>query len=61
MCVAPGVIDTKKENIKNKAIIKSIPNSRLGSPDEVAKLIIWLASDDAEYINGTSITISGGR
>ena len=61
LCVAPGVINTKKENIKNKAIIKSIPNSRLGSPDEVAKLIIWLASDDAEYINGTSVTIAGGR
>jgi len=61
VCVAPGVIDTKIENRKNKAIIKSIPNSRLGNPTEVAKLIIWLASKSAEYINGTTITISGGR
>ena len=61
VCVAPGVIDTKIENRKNKAIIKSIPNSRLGNPAEVAKLIIWLASKSAEYINGTTITISGGR
>jgi NAD(P)-dependent dehydrogenase (short-subunit alcohol dehydrogenase family) len=61
VCVAPGVIDTKIENRKNKDVIKSIPNSRLGKPDEVAKLIIWLASESAEYINGTTITISGGR
>ncbi len=61
VCVAPGVINTKIENRRNKSIIQSIPNSRLGRPDEVAKLIIWLASNDAEYINGTTITISGGR
>ena len=61
VCVAPGVIDTKIENRKNKSIIKSIPNSRLGNPTEVAKLIIWLTSKSAEYINGTTITISGGR
>ena len=61
VCVAPGVINTKLENRSNKTIIKTIPNSRLGSPDEVAKLIIWLASDDAEYINGTTVTIAGGR
>lgn len=60
LCVAPGVIDTKPENRK-KSIIKSIPNGRLGSPIEVAKLIIWLNSKAAEYINGTIITIAGGR
>jgi 3-oxoacyl-[acyl-carrier protein] reductase len=61
LCVAPGVIDTKLDNRKNTNILKTIPNSRLGTPKEVAKLIIWLASDKAEYINGTTITIAGGR
>ena len=61
VCVAPGIIDSKIENRKNKAVIKSIPNSRLGKSLEVAKLIIWLDSKTAEYINGTTITISGGR
>lgn len=61
VCVAPGIINTKKENRQNKKIISTIPNSRLGTPEEVAKLIIWLASDQAEYINGTTVTISGGR
>lgn len=61
VCVAPGVIDNKKENRNNKSIIKTIPNLRLGKAEEVAKLIIWLTSKDAEYINGTTVTISGGR
>ncbi len=61
ICVAPGVINTKPQNRKNKNILKSIPNSRLGEPEEVAKLIMWLVSDNAEYINGTTLTISGGR
>lgn len=59
--VAPGVLNTKIENIKNTSIINSIPLKRLGNASEVAKLIYWLTSDDAEYINGTTITISGGR
>ena len=61
LCVAPGVIDTKLVNRKNTNILKTIPNSRLGTPREVAKLIIWLSSNDAEYINGTTVTIAGGR
>ncbi len=60
LSVAPGVIDTKPEN-RNKSIINSIPSGRLGKPIEVAKLIIWLNSKAAEYINGTTITIAGGR
>lgn len=61
LCVAPGIISSKLENRENKKILKSIPNGRLGTPDEVAKLVLWLISDEAEYINGTTITISGGR
>ena len=61
VCVAPGIIDTKSENRKDKKLLKTIPNSRLGKPEEVAKLILWLSSEEAEYINGTTVTISGGR
>ena len=60
LCVAPGVIDTRADN-KKKSIIETIPSGRLGAPSEVAKLILWLNSKSAEYINGTTITISGGR
>ncbi len=61
LCVSPGVISTKLQNIKNKNLINSIPQGRLGTANEVAKLILWLDSQDAEYINGTTITISGGK
>ncbi|MFA4819644.1 MAG: SDR family NAD(P)-dependent oxidoreductase [Candidatus Aenigmatarchaeota archaeon] len=63
-CVAPGFIDTgltaelpdeKKETYK-----KMIPQGRFGAVDEVAKLITFLASDDASYITGATIDINGG-
>ena len=61
LSVAPGVISTKLENIRNKKLISSIPMGRLGTADDVARLILWLDTEEAEYINGTTITISGGR
>ena len=61
LSVSPGVISTKLQNIKNKKLMNSIPQGRLGTANEVAKLILWLDSQDAEYINGTNITISGGK
>ena len=64
--IAPGIIDTrnllfkgKKSNI-NK-IISTIPSQRLGQPIEVANLVNFLIDDNSNYINGTTITISGGR
>ncbi len=64
--VAPGVIDTrnllKKEKKSNlNKMISSIPNKRFGNSEEVANLVNYLIDDKSEYINGTTITISGGR
>ncbi|HMF43320.1 MAG TPA: 3-oxoacyl-ACP reductase FabG, partial [Polyangia bacterium] len=61
--VAPGLIDT--DMIKQAAagadeLAKLIPMRRLGLPSEVAKLVRFLASDDAAYITGQVITIDGG-
>jgi 3-oxoacyl-[acyl-carrier protein] reductase len=62
--VAPGFIRTKMvENIPEKVmekILKQIPLGRLGEPEEVAKLVCFLASDDANYITGQVININGG-
>jgi 3-oxoacyl-[acyl-carrier protein] reductase len=62
--VAPGFIRTKMiENIPEKVmlkILKQIPLGRLGEPEEVAKLVRFLASDDAKYITGQIISINGG-
>ena len=62
--VAPGFIKTKMlENIPEKVmqkILNQIPVGRVGKPEEVAKLVCFLASDDANYITGQVININGG-
>ena len=62
--VAPGFIKTKMlENIPENVMQKfldQIPLGRLGKPDEVAKLVCFLVSDDANYITGQVININGG-
>ena len=64
--VAPGWVDTdmNKKFFDDKEIKKleceRILKKRFAEPEEIAKLIAFLASDDADYINGTVITIDGG-
>jgi 3-oxoacyl-[acyl-carrier protein] reductase len=61
--VAPGLIDTdmiKQIPVTADELTKMIPMRRLGLPSEVAKLVRFLASDDAAYITGQVITIDGG-
>ena len=59
--IAPGLIDTDMvKDAPIDAILKVIPMRRLGRPEEVAKLAVFLASDDAAYITGQVIGINGG-
>jgi len=64
--VAPGAIDTpiNKRTLSNPekklALKREIPLGRVGEPVEVAKLVCYLASDDAAYITGTTVVIDGG-
>ena len=62
--IAPGFIETKMlETIPEKVmqkILDQIPLGRLGKPEEVAKLVRFLASEDANYITGQVININGG-
>ena len=63
-CVAPGFIETDMtsfldENTK-KDLIQTIPLKRLGNPEDVSKLVLFLASDEASYITGQTISIDGG-
>ncbi|MBU3736004.1 MAG: acetoacetyl-CoA reductase [Methylobacterium sp.] len=63
--ISPGYIGTDmvmaiKEEVRNQ-IIAGIPVGRLGKPDEIAKLVSYLASDDAGFITGANIAINGGQ
>ena len=63
-CVAPGMINTdiiKTVPEKNmNAILSNIPMRRVGEPEEVASLVAFLASDEASYISGQCVRITGG-
>ena len=37
-----------------------IPYGRIGEPEDVARAAVWLASDDADYVNGTTLLVDGG-
>ena len=63
-CVAPGFIETDmtsflEEDAKQR-IEETIPLGRLGKGEDIAKLVAFLASDEASYITGQTISIDGG-
>jgi NAD(P)-dependent dehydrogenase (short-subunit alcohol dehydrogenase family) len=59
--VAPGFVATDMTaDLDNEAIIKNIPLGRQASPGEVARVVRFLASDDAAYITGAVIPVDGG-
>ncbi len=41
-------------------MLKLIPYGRIGAPDDIAPVAVWLASDEADYITGTTIFVDGG-
>lgn len=62
--VAPGFIQTDMtdqlpEN-QRESLLSQIPLGRLGQPDEVASAVVWLASETAGYVTGTTINVNGG-
>ncbi len=62
--VAPGFIETdmtaELPEAQQAEYKKSIPAGRFASPEEVAKVIVWVAGDDAGYISGAVIPVDGG-
>ena len=64
--VAPGYIGTEMvravpEQVLNEKIIPLIPVGRLGEPEEVARCVVFLASDDAGFITGSTLSANGGQ
>lgn len=66
VAVRPGLIDTTMHEAHGgqatlDKLKSTVPLGRVGSPDEVAQTVLWLASPAASYLHGTLIDVSGGR
>jgi NAD(P)-dependent dehydrogenase (short-subunit alcohol dehydrogenase family) len=64
--VRPGMIDTDihasgGEPDRAHRVAKSIPMQRAGTADEIANAVVWLMSDEASYVTGSVLDVSGGR
>lgn len=63
-CVAPGFIETAMTSELPEAVVTnmlgSIPQGRMGNPDEIAATVAFLASDEASYITGQTMHVNGG-
>ena len=63
-CISPGFIKTamtdKIDDKFKEVIISKIPSARLGEPDDIANAVIFLSSDQSNYINGETLHVNGG-
>jgi acetoacetyl-CoA reductase len=64
--ICPGYIGTEMvravpEEVLKTRILPQIPVGRLGEPEEIARCVVFLASDDAGFITGSTLTANGGQ
>ena len=63
-CISPGFIETamtdKIDSKFKETIISKIPSGRLGEPKDIANAVLFLASDQSDYINGETLHVNGG-
>ena len=65
-CILPGAVETpmqnrwKKNPKAKKNLTKLIPLKRIGKPEDIANTILFLLSDQSEYITGTEVIVDGG-
>ncbi len=58
--VAPGLVETELTKDIGDEMLRAIPARRAGTPEEVAACVRFLASQEASYVNGTTLTVDGG-
>ncbi len=58
--IATDMVMAVPEKVR-ESIIAQIPTGRLGEPEEIARCVVFLASDDAGFINGSTISANGGQ
>ena len=63
-CISPGFIKTamtdKIDNKFKEVIVSKIPSARLGEPDDIANAVLFLSSNQSNYINGETLHVNGG-
>ena len=63
-CISPGFIKTamtdKIDEKFKEIIVSKIPSARLGEPEDIANAVLFLASDNSNYINGETLHVNGG-
>jgi acetoacetyl-CoA reductase len=64
--ICPGYINTEMvqavpKDVLEKSILPQIPVGRLGEPDEIARCVVFLASDEAGFITGSTLSANGGQ
>ena len=64
--ICPGYIGTEMvkavpQDVLEKSILPLIPVGRLGEPDEIARAVVFLASDEAGFITGSTLSVNGGQ
>jgi 3-oxoacyl-[acyl-carrier protein] reductase len=65
-CVAPGWVDTDMtsdilaDETRVEAILKEIPKGRVATPEDIAGPVVFLCSEWAEHITGSTISVNGG-
>ena len=63
-CISPGFIKTamtdKIDNKFKEVIVSKIPSARLGEPDDIANAVLFLSSEQSNYINGETLHVNGG-
>jgi acetoacetyl-CoA reductase len=64
--ICPGYINTEMvqavpKDVLEKSILPLIPTGRLGEPEDIARAVVFLASDDAGFVTGSTMTVNGGQ
>ncbi len=63
-CVAPGFIESDMTSVltdaQKEAINRNIPAGKIGSPDDIAAAVVYLASEEAAYVTGATLHVNGG-
>jgi acetoacetyl-CoA reductase len=64
--ICPGYIHTEMldavpPDVMQKSILPLIPVGRLGEPEDIARAVLFLAADEADFITGSTLSVNGGQ